>query len=198
MANYWFLVAGAILIAALTFGIPFLVAEFFPWRHILAQRNGRPTVTTKSYAGRTALITGANGAFGSRAAKIFAHRDVGTLVLVDVMDCSGVKEQIEAGLREANKAIPNILVWQIDMMTFAGCQEVRKKARELENIDHVLLTAGILSFNRKESPEGWETCELALPYLNPPFPLLENTNEPTLTASSPQQRYKSTSSPRPS
>ena len=32
-----------------------------------------------------------------------------------------------------------------------------KKARELRNLDHVLLTAGILSFNRRESPEGWET-----------------------------------------
>ncbi|SPO04688.1 uncharacterized protein DNG_07373 [Cephalotrichum gorgonifer] len=157
MANYWLPVAGAALIAILTFGIPLFLAEYFPWRSLRDQRLGKPTVVTKSYEGRTVLITGANGAFGSRAAKIFALRDVKTLILVDVMDCRGVKEQIEAELGEMNKTKPNILVWQVDMMTFAGCQELGKKARELESLDHVLLTAGILSFHRRESPEGWET-----------------------------------------
>ena len=105
------------------------------------------------------MITGANGAFGSRAAKIFAERDVETLILVDVRDCEGVKEQIENELMGTDKAKPNILVWQIDMMSYAGCQALETKARELKSLDHVLMTAGILSFNRRESPEGWETCE---------------------------------------
>ena len=163
MANHWVLVAGAAVIAILTFGIPRLLAEYFPWQSLRAQRHGRPTVTTKSYKGRTVLITGANGAFGSRAAKIFAHRGVATLVLADVKDCGGVKDEIEAELREMQKPVPNILVWQIDMMSFAGCQELGKMARELENLDHVLLTAGILSFNRRESPEGWETSKCPSP-----------------------------------
>ena len=163
MANYWILVAGAAVIAILTFGIPRLLAEYFPWQSLRAQRHGRPTVTTKSYKGRTVLITGANGAFGSRAAKIFAHRGVETLVLADVKDCGGVKQEIEAELREMQKPVPNILVWQIDMMSFAGCQELGKMARELESLDHVLLTAGILSFNRRESPEGWETSKCPSP-----------------------------------
>lgn len=145
------------LIAAVSFGIPWLLAEVFPVQSLLKQRNGRPTVTTKSYKGRTALITGANGAFGSRAAKLFAERDVETLVLVDVRDCTAVKEQIEAEAAANGRAKPNILLWQIDMMTFAGCQVLAKKAKELKNLDHVLLTAGILSFDRRESPEGWET-----------------------------------------
>ena len=38
-------------------------------------------------------------------------------------------------------------------------QELGKKARGLKYLDHVLMTAGILAFNRRESPEGWETCE---------------------------------------
>jgi len=162
MADYGLLVAVAAVIAILTFGIPLFLAEYFPWRSLWNQRHGRPAVMTKSYKGRTVLITGANGAFGSRAAKIFAHRDVETLVLVDVKDCGGVKEQIETELSEMKKPKPNILVWQIDMMSFAGCQELGKKARELKSLDHVLLTAGILSFHRRESPEGWETCESLL------------------------------------
>lgn len=162
MANYWFPIAGAAIIAILTFGIPRLLAEYFPWQSLRAQRHARPTVTTKSYKERTVLITGANGAFGSRAAKIFAHRDVETLILVDVKDCGGVKGEIEAELSEVQKPVPNILVWQIDMMTFAGCRELGNMARGLKSLDHVLLTAGILSFSRRESPEGWETSERTL------------------------------------
>ncbi|KAJ3542848.1 hypothetical protein NM208_g3881 [Fusarium decemcellulare] len=150
-------VAVAVLVVGLTYGIPLFLAEYFPWQSLSKQRTGRPTVRTESYKGRTALITGANGAFGSRAAKLFAHREIETLVLVDVKDCGDVKQQIEAELTDAGKPIPNILVWQADLMTFAGCQELGKKARELENLDHVLMTAGILAFHRRESPEGWET-----------------------------------------
>lgn len=159
MIGYWTLGATAIIIALVTFGIPLLLAEVFPWQSLWKQRHAKPTVVTKSYKGRTALITGANGAFGSRAANIFASRDVDTLVLVDVMDCSALKERIEDELAEAGKPKPKILVWQADMMSFSGCQEVAKKARELKHLDHVLMTMGILSFNRRESPEGWETCE---------------------------------------
>jgi NAD(P)-dependent dehydrogenase (short-subunit alcohol dehydrogenase family) len=160
MANYASLAVVAAVITILAFGVPLFFAEYFPWRSLYNQRHGRPTVVTKSYQGRTVLITGANGAFGSRAAKLFAHRDVETLILVDVKDCTGVKEEIEAELRE-KKTKPNILVWQVDMMSFASCLEFANKARELKSLDHVLLTAGILSFHRRESPEGWETCESA-------------------------------------
>lgn len=157
--NYWTLAIVAVVIVALTVGIPRLLAEWFPYEKLLAHRRGRPTLNTESYKGRTALITGANGAFGSRAAALFASRDVETLVLVDVRDCSAVKQSIEDEAAKQGKAKPNVLVWQADMMTFAGCQEVAKKARELKHLDHALMTMGILAFKRKESPEGWETCE---------------------------------------
>jgi len=160
MANLGvFAVVTALVVLVLTYGVPLFLKEYFPWQSLYKQRHGRPTVTTKSYKGRTALITGANGAFGSRAAKIFAERDVETLVLVDVRDCSGVKAEIEKELGEAGKPVPKILVWQADLMTFKGCQELGAKAKDLEHLDHVLMTAGILAFNRRESPEGWETCE---------------------------------------
>lgn len=159
-------VAGAVAVIFLSWGLPIFLAEYFPWQSLYKQRHGKPTVVTKSYKGRTALITGANGAFGSRVAKNFAHREVGTLVLADVMDCGGVKAEIEAELKEQGKPVPKILVWQIDLMTFAGCQELGKRAKTLESLDHALMTAGILSFDRRESPEGWETCKSALSPLN--------------------------------
>ncbi|KAH7325610.1 hypothetical protein B0I35DRAFT_347282 [Stachybotrys elegans] len=183
-----------VILAIVAILFPFLLsrffAEYFPWRSLSKQRHGRPTVITKSYRGRTVLITGANGAFGSRAAKIFASRDVHTLVLVDVRDCGHLKQQILAELNEMKKPAPRILVWQIDMLSFAGCQELGRKSQELENLDHVLLTAGILSFKRQVSPEGWETslqvnflssaliCLLLLPRLKSSP---ENPSPPVLT-----------------
>ena len=188
MASYGMLVAATVITVVLTYGIPWLIAEYFPYRSLTAQRIGRPQIHTKSYKGRTALVTGANGAFGSRAAKIFAHRDVETLILVDVMDLKGVKRQIEAELTEQSKPIPRILLWQIDMMTFAGCQELGRKAKELKSLDHALLTAGILAFNRRESPEGWETCMSSLQYQSSEclWNLWSNVS---------RQRYKSIISP---
>ena len=184
MTSQWILATVAGVITVLTFGVPLLLAEYFPWRSLWAQRHGRPTVTTTSYKGRTALITGANGAFGSRAAKIFAHRGVDMLVLVDVKDCGGVKAEIEAELGERKQPVPTILVWQIDMMSFAGCVELGKRAHGLKNLDHALLTAGILSFNRRESPEGWETCASN-------YPILRTRNKRLMST----QQSKSTSSP---
>ncbi|CAK7207243.1 hypothetical protein SEUCBS139899_010053 [Sporothrix eucalyptigena] len=158
MANA--LLIGAIVAAViglLNIGLPLFLAEYFPVQLLWKQRNGKPTVRTASYAGRTALVTGANGAYGSRAATMFAQHGVSTLVLVDVFDCGKVKEKIETDLKAAGKAVPTILVWQIDMMTFEGCRKLAEHAKTLKSIDHALLTAGILAFNRRDSPEGWET-----------------------------------------
>ncbi|KAM0229728.1 hypothetical protein ACHAPO_009801 [Fusarium lateritium] len=179
-----------LIVVLLTYGIPLFLNEYFPWQSLYKQRHGRPTVTTKSYEGRTVLITGANGAFGSRAAKLFAHRDVDTLVLVDVRDCGELKQEIEKELAAAGKAKPTILVWQADLMSFSGCQEVARKAQELKTLDHVLMTMGILSFNRRVSPEGWETS-IQINYLSGALlgllllPLLKscssNLNPPVMT-----------------
>lgn len=149
----------AILLVVVYFGLQTLFAEIFPWQQLWRRRNNRPTVTTKSYAGRTVLITGANGAFGSRAAKLFAQHGVSTLILVDVRDCSGLKEQIETELSANEAQKPTILVWVQDMMTFAGCHALATRVKEanLPSLDHALMTMGILAFNRRESSEGWET-----------------------------------------
>jgi hypothetical protein len=194
MANYyWPIIIATVIVVILSFVVPLILAEVFPWRNLYKQRNAKLNVTTKSFKGKTVMITGANGAFGSRAAKLVADRDVETLILVDLIDCAPVKAKILAESTATNK--PNILVWQVDMMSYASCQAFAKKARELKSLDHVLMTAGILSFGRRESPEGWETCES--------FPFLlhncfaSSLHEQILTHLSPQQS-KSTTSPPPS
>lgn len=63
---------------------------------------------TKSFKGNTVLITGTNGAFGSRAANIIADLDVERLILADVKDCTGAKGRIKAETPATNK--PDIQV----------------------------------------------------------------------------------------
>ncbi|KAJ9293380.1 hypothetical protein DTO271G3_7876 [Paecilomyces variotii] len=155
MAGYYWPIVAATVTVVISIAVPLLLAEVFPWRNLYRQRNAKLTVTTKSFQGKTVLITGANGAFGSRAASLIANRDVETLVLVDVKDCEGVKSKILADISGPNK--PNILVWQVDMLSYSSCQALAKKARELKSLDHVLMTAGILAFKPRESPEGWES-----------------------------------------
>jgi hypothetical protein len=146
----------AILVGIIALALPLLLAEIFPWWMLRKQKNAKLSAPTKSFKGKTILITGANGAFGSRAAKMIADLGVETLILADVRDCTGVKQYIEAETTATNK--PDIQVWHVDMMSYQSCQEFAKKARALKSLDGVLLAAGILSFKRQESPEGWETC----------------------------------------
>jgi len=170
MAVSWQIIAATIIIVVIFLGVPLILSEVFPWQNLYKQRNAKLAPPSKSFKGKTVMITGANGAYGSRAAKIIANLDVDTLVLVDVKDCAGVKAEIEAETTATKK--PNVLVWQVDMMSFQSCAAFAKKARELKSLDSVLLTAGILSFKRAESPEGWETCKLrntTLSQVNPYF-----------------------------
>lgn len=160
--NKWPYIAAALVIVTVSVGMPILIAEVFPWRNLWRQRqNATLEVITKSYKGKTVMITGARGAFGSRAAKLVAEREAENLILIDVFDCNSVKDEIEAGYPATLKTKPNIIVWQVDMMSYASCQELGKKIRTLKSLDHVLLTAGILSFKRRDSPEGWETCKFS-------------------------------------
>lgn len=156
--SYWQIVGATVtvLVTIIALGLPLILAEVFPWRMLRKQKNAKLAAPSKSFKGKTVLITGANGAFGSRAAKMIADLDVDTLILADVRDCTAVKQRIEAETIATNK--PNIQVWQVDMMSYQSCQAFAKRARELKSLDAVLLAAGILSFKRQESPEGWETC----------------------------------------
>jgi NADPH:quinone reductase-like Zn-dependent oxidoreductase len=146
-----------VLVTIIALALRLVLAEVFPWWMLRKQKNAKLSPPAKSFKGKTILITGANGAFGSRAAKMIANLGVETLILADVRDCTGVKQQIEAETTATNK--PDIQVWQVDMMSYPSCQEFAKKARKLKSLDGVLLVAGILSFKRQESPEGWETSQ---------------------------------------
>ena len=79
----WLVAVVAVVAVAIVAGGRYVLAEVFPYWMLKAQKHSRPRLVTESYAGRTVLITGAHGAFGSRAAKMFKHAD--TLVLVQLI-----------------------------------------------------------------------------------------------------------------
>ncbi|OQO05735.1 hypothetical protein B0A48_09829 [Cryoendolithus antarcticus] len=184
----WYAVLVAVVAVAIVASIRYALAEVFPYWILKGQKHSRPHVVTESYAGKTILITGAHGAFGSRAAKMFKNAD--TLVLIDLLDCTALKEEIEAECDAASTKRPNVLVWTVNMMSYASCAELGRKIKTLKSLDHALLTAGILSFSRRESPEGWETS-MQVNYLSSALlalfilPVLKssasNPNPPVLT-----------------
>lgn len=157
--GYWQILAATVTftVIIISLALPLILSEIFPWRILHRQKHAKLANPTKSFKGKTVLITGANGAFGSRVARIIADLDVETLILADVKDCTAVKQHIEAETKASRK--PDIQVWQVDMMSYQSCRAFAKRAQELKSLDAVLLAAGILSFNRQESPEGWETCQ---------------------------------------
>ncbi|KAK6426329.1 hypothetical protein LTR95_016145 [Oleoguttula sp. CCFEE 5521] len=184
----WLAILVAVVLVTIGAVYQFVLPELFPFWILKAQKHSKPHVVMQSYAGRTVLITGAHGAFGSRAAKLF--KDADTLVLIDLLDCTALKEAIEAECDAESKSRPTIIAWTVNMMSYASCAELGSKIKTLRSLDHALLTAGILSFGRRESPEGWETS-MQINYLSTALVALlilpalksspSNPNPPVLT-----------------
>ena len=117
---------------------------------------------TASFKGKTVLITGANGGFGAIAAQMFADREIDTLILAcrDIAKGEAVKKTIEESIKTEPK--PKILVWQLDLVSFASVRDFSKRAATLESLDAVLLNAAIFMTKKVVTPESWETSQ----YLN--------------------------------
>ena len=133
--------------------------------------------------GKTIIVTGSNTGLGKEAARHIARLNAQTLILAvrTVEKGEAARKDILASLPESKT---NILVWKLDMSTFAGVREFAEKAKkELPRLDVAILNAGIATPNWNMSPDGWEetiqtndlsTCYLAM-LLYPK--LLEAANE---------------------
>jgi NAD(P)-dependent dehydrogenase (short-subunit alcohol dehydrogenase family) len=123
---------------------------------------------TRSFAGKTVLVTGANSGLGFAAATKFASLRASRLIL-------GVRN-LEAG-RAAQRAIQEasaaaaaaatgqngggsgceIEVWQLDMASHASVAAFARRAREeLDRLDVAVLNAGVYMVAREVSAQGWE------------------------------------------
>lgn len=84
--NIWPPIAIAIMAVVVAIYARQLYLAVFPFHLLTAHKYSAPRVITKTFQGRTVLVTGAHGAYGSRAAKLF--KDADTLILV----CSAVDD----------------------------------------------------------------------------------------------------------
>ena len=71
--------------------------EVIPFKQICRQGKAQLPTPTASFAGKTVLITGANGRFSAAAAQIIADHEVNTLILAcrDMARGEAVKRTIE-------------------------------------------------------------------------------------------------------
>jgi FlaA1/EpsC-like NDP-sugar epimerase len=68
------------------------------------QKNAKLTALTKSFKGKIILITGANGAFGFRAAKKIADFSIERFILINVRDYIKIKWFIKTETIIINKS----------------------------------------------------------------------------------------------
>ncbi|KAL2146501.1 hypothetical protein VTI28DRAFT_3682 [Corynascus sepedonium] len=125
------------------------------WHFLQGQLRPLPVPTT-SYAGRTVIVTGANGGLGLEAARHFARLGAARLILACRSTERGetAKADIEASLTTISTAIE---VWPLDLSSFDSVQNFCRRAEsELERLDVLLENAALLSISGSQMAEGYE------------------------------------------
>lgn len=126
-------------------------------------------VPTASYAGRTVIVTGANGGLGFEAAQHFVRLGAARVILACRRTDRGeaAKANILQSLGSAtcssaaSPAQPNVAaqieVWPLDLSSFASVREFCQRAeRELLRLDVLLMNAAVLKTEGLEMAEGYE------------------------------------------
>ncbi|KAL8974906.1 MAG: hypothetical protein Q9197_000875 [Variospora fuerteventurae] len=115
-----------------------------------------PEDPTVRFDSKTILITGANTGLGFEAARKYAALGAAQLVLaVRSMDKGNAAK---ARIAQATGFDPaKISVLKADLATFASIQQfVNELDQKIDNLDVVLLNAGVGPPTYQKSPEGWE------------------------------------------
>lgn len=112
---------------------------------------------TTSYAGRTVIVTGANGGLGLEAARHCARLGAARLILACRRTERGeaAKADIEQSLL-ATSTPPVIEVWPLDLCSFDSVRAFCRRAdAELDRLDVLLANAAMLTLNTRMA-EGYE------------------------------------------
>ncbi|KAF4991274.1 hypothetical protein FGRMN_7934 [Fusarium graminum] len=113
-----------------------------------------PLPTDISLANSTIIITGGNTGIGYTAAESFLAMDLKRLVIAVRTPSKG--EAAAAKLR-AKYPSAEVLVWEVDMVSYKSVEAFAKKCETLDRIDLAILNAGTQTAEFTLSPEGHET-----------------------------------------
>ncbi|PLB50218.1 dehydrogenase [Aspergillus steynii IBT 23096] len=116
----------------------------------------KPLPSTVNLQGQTAIVTGGNVGLGLEAAKQLTARGLSRLIIA-VRTVSKGETAREEILRENPSSGCEIGVWQLDQESFESMQAFGERARALDRLDIVILSAGVKMLEYSKSKTGHET-----------------------------------------
>ncbi|KAK8017704.1 oxidoreductase-short chain dehydrogenase [Apiospora rasikravindrae] len=147
---------------------------------VLATTVFSPADPNTSFGGKTVIVTGANRGLGFEAALKFMALDASRVILGVRDPIKGVTAKTTLEQMTGREGV--VEIWELDMDSYDSIQDFARRAGSLHRLDVVVLNAGVLMYEHKESLYGWEqslqtnvlsTALLALLLL----PLLKNASE---------------------
>lgn len=140
-----------LLTTALTVYLSFTLA-----RHFLQAQFRAIAVPTTSYAGRTVIVTGANGGLGLEAARHFVRLGAARVILA----CRSTErgEAAKAGIEQSASGSSAVIeVWPLDLCSFDSVRAFCRRAeKDLDRLDVLLANAALLSLDARKMAEGYE------------------------------------------
>ncbi|KAF2260779.1 NAD(P)-binding protein [Lojkania enalia] len=121
------------------------------WRAIRVKP--RPPPKGTSFAGKTAVITGANAGLGEECASQMLELNLSHLIIAVRRVNSG--EEVAATLKKAHPDA-KIDVWALDMLSYESIQAFAEKCKTLPGLDIAILNAGVNKLEPKFASTGHE------------------------------------------
>ena len=124
--------------------------------HFLRSQLRSLAVPSTSYAGRTIIVTGANGGLGLEAARHFVRLGAARVILA----CRSTErgEAAKADIESSTTSAAVIEVWPLDLCSFDSVRAFCRRAdKELDRLDVLLANAALLSLDSTNMSEGYET-----------------------------------------
>ncbi|KAI1268378.1 hypothetical protein F5Y18DRAFT_441130 [Xylariaceae sp. FL1019] len=124
-------------------------------QHDLAPSEAAEPAREGDLLGRTAIVTGANSGIGFECARQLFGRGLSKLILAVRDEKKGVAtaETIASGHESWAKAVE---VWHLDYCTYDSIISFAARTKSLENLDIVVLNAGVYRLSRRILPTGHE------------------------------------------
>jgi retinol dehydrogenase-12 len=111
---------------------------------------------TKSFAGQTVIVTGANIGLGFEASRHFVRLGAQKVILA----CRSVEkgEEARADIEKSTGRKGVCEVWAVDMGDWDSVKAFAKRVEGLDRVDVVCENAGLAGFKFKPHPTGYDNC----------------------------------------